>query len=139
MATDQLVSARDVLASLQALRRPGGGCRALVELERREPDLAEFVLEDLTAIHHHIWATGASRRAERRRRRRVESLALVIHLSVGEAHRRPWQEANDDAPTAGIARRHRTRGTDANSPELDAPPAGHTGRELIPFTHENHR
>ena len=105
MPSDQIVTARDVLKSLAEFKRLGGA-RLLQDLEAREPDLCEFVLEELSAIHRRLLETGATARQVRRLTRQTEALALVIVASLRRAHARLWDDADDDRP----------RGADADPP-----------------------
>jgi hypothetical protein len=91
MASDRTVTARDVLRALLNVRREGTG-RLLEDLERREPDLAEYLLEELTAVHGLMAAAGVPPRDARRVYRRVEAGALVLLAAVGAAHARLWRE-----------------------------------------------
>lgn len=75
-----VVSARDVLNALSEIRRRGQW-PLFQELESIEPDLAEFVLEEITSIHHTLLKTGARPKAVRRFQRQVQSLVLVCVLS----------------------------------------------------------
>jgi hypothetical protein len=101
MASDRTVTARDVLRALLRVRREGAR-RLLADLERREPDLAEFLLEELTAIHGRLAAAGVSPRDARRLYRRVESGALVLLAAVRAAHLRLWQEDAAATPLAAL-------------------------------------
>jgi hypothetical protein len=60
MPSDAIVSARDVLAALAEVRRLGPR-RAWSDMEAAEPDLAEFALEELSAVHQRLLATAATR------------------------------------------------------------------------------
>lgn len=100
MPSDQIVTARDVLQSLAEFKRLGGA-RLLQDLEAREPDLCEFVLEELSAIHRRLLETGATARQVRRLTRQTEAIALVIIASLRRAHARLWDEPDDDDRPAG--------------------------------------
>ena len=91
MASDAIVSAKDVLGAISELKRLGSQ-RVLQDLERREPELAEHLLEELTAIYHRLMDLGLSGKALRRVSRRVEALALVMVVSLQLAHRRLWEQ-----------------------------------------------
>jgi hypothetical protein len=97
VAHDAVVSARDVLAALSEVRRTSSR-RAWSALEAAEPDLAEFALEELTAIHHRLLATGATPRQVRRLTRRVQRLALVLATALRRGRLRLWRE--DDPPAS---------------------------------------
>jgi len=70
------VSARDVLRALSDVRRKGAWA-LLQDLETAEPDLAEFVMEEISAMHHTLLDSGARPRIVRRLQRQVQSLVLV--------------------------------------------------------------
>jgi hypothetical protein len=92
-----VVSARDVLNALSEIRRRGQW-PLFQELESIEPELAEFVLEEITAIHHTLLKTGARPKAVRRFQRQVQSLVLVCVLS-----QRP-RPADDSTPASRVPR-----------------------------------
>src|SRR4051812_12827848 len=91
MPSDQTVTARDVLRALADVRRRGTG-PALAEFEQLEPDLAEFLIEEVTAIHHDVAAIGARARRVRALTERVETLAVVLVRSLRQAHLRLWED-----------------------------------------------
>ena len=78
------VTARHVLHALSEIRQRGQW-PLFQELESLEPELAEFVLEEISAIHHTLLSTGACPKAVRRFQRRVQSLALVSVLALRQA------------------------------------------------------
>ena len=78
------VTARDILNVLSEIRRRKQW-PLFQELEAAEPDLAEFVLEEITAIHHTLIETGARPKVVRRLQRQVQNLALVCVLAVRRA------------------------------------------------------
>jgi hypothetical protein len=94
MSSDQTVTARDVLRALADVRRRGTR-PALEELEQLEPDLAEFLIEEVTAIHHDVLATGARAGRVRALTRRVEQLVVVLVGSLRQAHHRLWADGPD--------------------------------------------
>jgi hypothetical protein len=99
MASDQVVVAQDVLRALMELRRLGTR-PALEDLEKLEPDLSEFLLEELTGIHHDLLHLGASAPRARRLSRRVETLALVVVHALRHAHLRLWGDQAAGTPLA---------------------------------------
>jgi hypothetical protein len=105
-SSDQLVTARDVLRALAEVRRRGNRA-ALEEFEKREPDLAEFLLEEVTALHHDVLASGAEPRKARRLSRRVETLAVVLVTTLRLAGLRLWgpeqPDESDAAPDSSAA------------------------------------
>jgi hypothetical protein len=99
MASEQLVSARDVLRAIEEVRRAGVD-RLLPEWERREPDLAEHLLEGISDLHRRIAAVAPNARAERRLLRRTETLILVLLTAQRRALLRHWQD-EDNEPEGG--------------------------------------
>ena len=95
--TDQLVASEDVLRAVMQLRRQGIN-QVMSQLEATERDLAEYVIEETTGIHHDVSATGASARHVRRLHARVQSLVLVIVLSLRQAQARLWQQDDQLSP-----------------------------------------
>ncbi|MDB5355007.1 MAG: hypothetical protein JWN24_1460 [Phycisphaerales bacterium] len=98
MATDQVVSPQDVLRALMQLRRQGAA-NVMKELEAQEPDLAEFLLEETSAVHRQLLELGGTPRRVRRIHRRVESLALVLVLALRQARLRLWQDPPPEVQT----------------------------------------
>jgi hypothetical protein len=87
MAWDQVESARDVLRAVSEPRRRGS--RAVpAELERQEPDPAEFAPEELSGVHQLIPESGLTPKREHRLCGRTEAMALVPVLALRQAHRR---------------------------------------------------
>jgi hypothetical protein len=73
---DAVVSARIVIRSLRQLKLLGR-TRSLKLLEHREPDLAEYVLEELSAIHGKLVALGGPVRDTQRVYLQMQSLVLL--------------------------------------------------------------
>jgi hypothetical protein len=113
MSSDQTVTARDVLRALTDVCRRGTRS-ALSELEQLEPDLAEFPIEEVTAIHHDVATTGARARRVRALTERVETLAVVLVQSLRQAHLRLWEE-----PPAGQAADPHATTSDGNRTAAD--------------------
>lgn len=90
-ASDQVVNAKDVLQALTEVRRVGG-IRALEELERLEPGLTEYCLEEPSAVHQQILQTRATPKQVRAVSRRVEGLALVLVTALRKTGLRLWRE-----------------------------------------------
>jgi hypothetical protein len=99
-SSDSTVTARDVLRAVADVRRRGPW-PALEDLEHREPDLAEFVLEDLTALHDGLRAAGVHPRKARRLVRRCQAMAAVIILSLRDAHARLWADEPPGGDSGG--------------------------------------
>jgi hypothetical protein len=81
MPSDQLVTASHVLRSFLELQRRRSR-RVLSELETLEPDLAEYVIENLTQLHHHLARHGLSHRELRRVYALAESTLLVSLMAL---------------------------------------------------------
>lgn len=125
MASDQLVSARDVLDALTEVKRRGRE-RCMEELDQVEPDLASFVMESLSEIHRLIMDLHGKPKQSRRLQCRVETLVLVSLFAVRKAGYRSWcadaagtplaelAEASSDAPTPTS-----TAGESAPAPDED--------------------
>lgn len=90
MNSDRTVTPRDVLRALLRVRREGAA-RTLAELETREADLCEFLLEELTAIHGALVNAGVPPRDARRLYRRIETGALVLVAAQQNAHLPLWR------------------------------------------------
>lgn len=97
MASDQLVNAKDVLLALSQVRRRGPD-PLLQELEQREPDLAEYLMEECTALHARISRLACKPRTLRRLSRRIENLALVLVISLQQAQLRLWRQETTGTP-----------------------------------------
>src|SRR5687768_3576770 len=91
MASDQAVSAQDVLDALSEVRRRGSG-RVLEQLEAVEPVLAGHLMEELSLVHQGLLDLGARPRAVRLLVRQAESMAVVLVAALRQAHLRLWQE-----------------------------------------------
>lgn len=86
MASDQLVTARHVLRSVSELQRRHSR-RILLELERLEPDLAEYVIENLSQLHHKLARHDLSRDEVMHVFRHAESTLLVSLLALRQGYR----------------------------------------------------
>ena len=103
MASDQQVSAKHVLQSLMRLKRQGSQ-RAMAELEQVEPDLAGYLMEELSLVHQKLLELGAPAGRTRWLQRRVESLALICIAALRQSHFDLWREemAAADGPLARL-------------------------------------
>jgi len=93
------VTARDVLHALSEIRRRKHW-PLFQELEKAEPDLTEFVLEEIAAIHHTLLESGVRPKTVRRLQRQVQTLVLVCVLAPRRSN-----PAGDDAPPASASDR----------------------------------
>ena len=117
MATDQQVSAQAVLRAVMRLRRQGTD-QTMRELERVEPDLASFVMEEFSLLHRDLLALGGPPKRSRRLQRRLEEVVLTCVTTMREAHHQLWQSAAAGTPLAKL-----TSGDD-ESPAVDDHPGG---------------
>lgn len=93
MPSDQVVLSKDVLQALMEVRRLGRQ-QVMEQLEALEPDLMEFALEELTAVHRRMADLGWRPKDVRGLARRVEVMALVLVTAMRKASLRLW---NPDA------------------------------------------
>jgi hypothetical protein len=91
MATDQVVDAKDILHALSELRRLGAQ-RVIQDLEKQEPDLVEYLLEEVTAIHHELMKLGDKPKRTRLLSQRVEATTFVLVTAMRKAWLRLWTE-----------------------------------------------
>jgi hypothetical protein len=85
MASDpQQVGPRAVLKAIARVKREGT-TRVLEHLERVEPDLASFVMEEPSLVHRDVLHTGATAGQARRLQRRIESVVLVAVTALRAA------------------------------------------------------
>jgi len=88
------VSAAAVLRALSEVRRRGAW-PLIQELDGTEPDLANFLMEELSAIHHTIAKTPAGPKTIRRLQRQVQDLVVVCVLAL-----RDPRGGGDEPPTS---------------------------------------
>jgi len=99
MPSDEVVNAQDVLRAVMELRRRGNQ-PVIEELEKLEPDLTEFLLEELGLIHQQLLDLGAKPRQVRRLARSIEAMAVVLVTALRRAHLRLWQQDAAEGPLA---------------------------------------
>ena len=109
MASDQQVSARAVLRAVMRLRRQGTD-QTMRELERVEPDLASFVMEEFSLLHRDLLALGGPPKRSRRVQRRLEEVVLTFATTMREAHHLLWQSAAAGTPLDALTRHAADRG-----------------------------
>lgn len=97
MAPDRMVTAGHVLKSVMEVERRGSR-RILSEWEAREPDLTEYMLESLTALHHKLVGAGLSHAQARRLYRKAETILLVSIMALRRAQREAWGDGDDEPP-----------------------------------------
>lgn len=71
------VSAAAVLRAMQQVRRQGD-CRIMDALEKAEPELAEYIMEEFSDIHRHILELGGPAKLSQSVQRQIQTMALVI-------------------------------------------------------------
>ncbi len=98
MASDQLVTAGHVLKAVMELERRGSR-RVLPEWEKLEPDLTEYILENLTTLYHGLFAAGVSHSEARKLYRQAETLVLVSLMALRRAQRDLWGDGGEEPPT----------------------------------------
>ena len=96
MASDRLVSPKLILESHLQLQRQGSG-KMMAELEQLEPDLAEWLMENLSLIHQKLLTTGASPKRVQSVYRRIEGLVLVCLHAQRQAHHEFWNTSAGEA------------------------------------------
>ncbi len=112
MASDKIVSARHVLRALMRTKRQGTQ-RAMAELERMEPELAGYLMEELSLLHQKLFELGAPAAKTRWLVRRTESLTLVCIAALRQSHYDLWRQ---DASTVNAAE-VRVDGRSAGKPD----------------------
>jgi len=101
MASDQQVTSKMILQTLQELTRTGT-TPILEQLEQVEPDLASYLMETLTTIYHQILGLGGSAKKSQKVYRQVQNLALVCIVALRKGHFELWRqnEPDEDSPQA---------------------------------------
>jgi hypothetical protein len=79
-----------VLQSLTRTKRQGLQT-AMAELEKLEPDLAGYLMEELSLLHQKLFELGAPAARTRWLVRRTESLTLVCIGALRLAHTDLWR------------------------------------------------
>jgi hypothetical protein len=95
MPSDKLVQSQDLLYAVMEVRRRGNQ-KLIEELEAREPELAEYVLEELTVIHQKIAAVGARTKQIRALDRRIEGLMHVVAQALRAGYGRLLADFDPD-------------------------------------------
>jgi len=119
MATDQIVTAQDVLRSVLQVRREGNQA-VLQLLEQQEPDLAEYLLEELTELQRQILDLAGKPAKARRLARQTETIALVLIFSLRQAQLRLWENQIGTALAERLDQPENS--ARATTPETDPPP-----------------
>ena len=114
MPSDQMVDAKVILEAMAEIKRTGIN-PLMEELEATEPDLASFLMEELSLIHKRLLDTSARHKQVQRLQRQVTSLVLVAIRSLRKAHHRLWQEESEGSPLAKL------------DPDQDKPPSPSQG------------
>lgn len=101
MASDQQVTASIVLETVMELQRIGSA-QAMQRLEQVEPDLMEYVLENLSQLYHRLLELGGPVKRTRRIFRQIEYLVLGCVESMRKGHFRLWEASVEDTPIAQL-------------------------------------
>jgi hypothetical protein len=96
MASDRLVTPEHILRAVMEHERRGS--MMLPELEKLEPDLAEFLLERSTTLFHQLAEMGLSGRDVRKLHRQAEKTLLVCVMPLRNAHRDLWEKDLPEPP-----------------------------------------
>lgn len=83
MPRDQPVSAKRVLAAVLKVRRRGPA-RCLENLEREQPELAEYVMEAMSLAHSNLLKLGAAARPTGRVFLEFQNIVLVGAVALGD-------------------------------------------------------
>jgi len=97
MASDRLVTPEHILKAVMEHERRGA--TLLSELEKLEPDLADFLLERSTGLFHQLAELGLSGRDVRKLHRQAEKTVLVCVMSLRNAHRDLWEKDLSEPPS----------------------------------------
>jgi hypothetical protein len=101
MPSDQQVHPRLILRALGRLQRQGRRVM-LEELEQAEPELASYLMENLSLIHRRLSSQIASEAKLRGIHRRIEELCLVCLEALRQGHRELWQQSISGTPLAEL-------------------------------------
>ena len=117
MSSDGQVTSKMVLDALHELERKGS-TKVMQELEGAEPDLAEHVIEGLTAVYNRLSRDCADPRVTRSIYRLVRRLLLVGLMSLRRAHYELWRERAEGTPLAELDANDNDGGdNDADDPD----------------------
>ena len=115
MPSDQLVDAKSILEAISELKRRGIN-PVMEELEATEKELASFVIEELSLIHHTLMQSGARAKLVRRLYRQAQSAVLVSILALRKAQHRLWQDAAEGTPLGRIDDDPQDQSPEENAP-----------------------
>ena len=122
MASDQMVESRHILQAIVAVQRRGAWA-LIADLEKVEPELAEYLREMLSTLHQELAKTGTSHRRLRRIDKTAQELAVVCIAALRAAHFDLWR---DDAAAPG-SRLSRLQSPSSGDDEKPPPPPPLTG------------
>src|SRR5680860_1696802 len=91
MTSDGMVTSQMVLRALTQVQRDRGKLAA-EQLEQQEPDLAEFVFEQLTDLQHRLWNAGLDDARARELGRLCQEIVFTALLATRQAHSEAWNE-----------------------------------------------
>jgi hypothetical protein len=94
MISDKVVITEDILKAIRTVQQKGHQ-RTVEDLEAKEADLAEHVLEELTMIHQKLVSLLGPSKRQRHLYRQIESLLRVITLAMQSAYARLWRDVGN--------------------------------------------
>ena len=97
MPHDQVVTPRHLLEAQMLLERAGHG-RFLRDLESREPEMANYLMENCSQLHGQLMALGGPARRTQRLYLQMEALLLVCLRAQRDAHRELWDDQDPPGP-----------------------------------------
>lgn len=92
MASDATVTPRLILDAVHELERRGAD-HVLRTLEQVEPELLNYVMERLSALHGRLIALGGPPKRTARALRHAQATILVCIGAMRAAHLAEWQQA----------------------------------------------
>ena len=123
MPHDQVVTPRHLLdAQLQFDRSSNG--RFLKDLEHREPELANYLMESLSQFYSRLTALGGPARRTQQVYQRIESCILICLCAQRSAHRELWDTdlpAETGAQSGSPAAQNATAILPAATPSAEPP------------------
>jgi hypothetical protein len=92
--SDGMVRPRIILDCVLQLQR-SGTTPAMLRLEQTEPDLAEYLLESLSSIHHDLHRLHGPPSKTRRLYRQISVMTLVCIEALRQSHYELWQQQTE--------------------------------------------
>ena len=101
MNSDQQVSSKLILQALMQVKRQGT-LPSIQKLEQTEPDMAAFVLENLSLLNTKLQEFGHQPQQTRRLYRQFEAFVVVCIESLRAAHYQLWKSQAQSSPLAEL-------------------------------------